>query len=161
MVVLHNQPDMPALFFYLQVSTSYWNLRCESLSILITFNILIITQLQFVLAVTYFNICAQKEVQINKDPLDNWQTLCERAAREVGLFRTLPWSSKLSRDSMQSSSRSAPTAKGKERTTLLPWVTQRNKEGVSELWANQRSQIGRGNLDIITSAKKSQKSENK
>jgi len=29
-----------------------------------------------------------------KDPLDNWQTLCKREAREVGLFRASPWSTK-------------------------------------------------------------------
>jgi len=33
--------------------------------------------------------CAQKEVQ-TKRSLSNWQTLCEREAREVGLFRASP-----------------------------------------------------------------------
>ena len=33
--------------------------------------------------------CAQKEVQTNRS-LDNRQKLCEREAREVGLFRASP-----------------------------------------------------------------------
>ena len=36
--------------------------------------------------------CAKKEVQISKRSLNNWQTLCKREAREVGLFRASPWS---------------------------------------------------------------------
>ena len=52
-------------------------------------------------------ICAKKEVQINKDPSDNWQTLCKREAREVGLFRASPWSSNFFKDPMQSYSKSA------------------------------------------------------
>jgi hypothetical protein len=34
--------------------------------------------------------CAQKEVQINEDLLDNWQTLYKREAREAGLFKASP-----------------------------------------------------------------------
>jgi hypothetical protein len=32
----------------------------------------------------------RKRSRSQKDPLDNWQTLCKREAREVGLFRASP-----------------------------------------------------------------------
>jgi hypothetical protein len=35
-------------------------------------------------------LCQERGPDLKKDLLNNWQTLCKREAREVGLFRASP-----------------------------------------------------------------------